>query len=193
MIQSKNHDFKPKKLDTNSKKNPTCTAYTDIWQNACTLGRDRITDQYLRHRILSGCEATTTNTYPEWCDVSPAQYYIDETDQLVPSDSINEFIADSNSKSKPHGMMVGGATGSAQLKTLINNISAHQGLIDQIIETADSTQATSIDIDLEWPESTTECKNLLQFLITLKSKLASTPFSLPSTLLINLACTLIMK
>ena len=154
---------------------PTCNAYTDIWQNACTLERDRITDQALRHRILSGCEATTTNTYPDWCEVSPAQYYVDEAGQLAPSDSINEFIADSNSKSKPHGMMVGGATGSEQLKTFINNTSAHLELIDQIIETADSTQATSIDIDLEWPESTTECKNLLQFLITLKEQAGEHP------------------
>ncbi|MEC8678033.1 MAG: hypothetical protein VXX85_04175 [Candidatus Margulisiibacteriota bacterium] len=174
MIQSKNHNLKPKSQSDINKK-PTCKAYTDVWQNTCTLERDRITDQSLRHRILSGCEATTTNTYPDWCEISPAQYYVDETGQLVPSDSINEFIADSNSKSKPHGMMVGGATGSGQLKTLINNISAHQELIDQIIETADSTQATSIDIDLEWPESITECKNLLQFLMTLKEQAGEHP------------------
>lgn len=169
-------------LQTTTEKSTTCLAYVDAWVTrdygtapGIPLGATPTSvGASLRKQIQS--DAVTTNTFPSYCEISSAAYIIDDSNSLVPySTKMDLFIKDSNDKSKPHGMLIGGEGNSAQLKILINNKSEHQNLINQIIETADSTQATSIDIDLEWPESITECKNLLEFLINLKDQAGDHP------------------
>ncbi|MEK9727226.1 MAG: hypothetical protein VW397_03850, partial [Candidatus Margulisiibacteriota bacterium] len=161
----------------------TCLAYVDPWvtgdyntEPGIPLGATP-TSVGVSHRTqVQNSNAVITNTFPSYCEISSATYKIDDSNSLVPkTPEVDLFIKDSNDKSKPHGMMIGGEGNSAQLKILINNKSEHQNLINQIIETADSTQAKSIDIDLEWPESITECKNLLEFLINLKDQAGDHP------------------
>ena len=102
-------------LQTTTEKSTTCWAYVDPWvtrdyntEPGIPLGATPTSAGVsLRKQIQSN--AVTTNTFPSYCEISSAAYIIDDSNSLVPkTPEVDLFIKDSNDKSKPHGMMIGG-------------------------------------------------------------------------------------